>query len=272
MPAIADQTKPNYGILPMTNGQAERANQWIETYLRMWVNNQQNNWVDYLPHVEFAHNSWYNETTKATPFELLMGYLPQDKWEPTNTTMPGLTTRLTDFKEARSKARDNMTKAQQKWVKTSCKEEPEEGDLVWLEGTHIHMHHPTYKLQKKRYGPFLVKEKLSGVTYKLKIPVKWKIHPVFHIDLLTKYQEIEMHGENYSPPPPDIIEGEEEQEVEQVVNKWVTKRGAVQYLDKWKGFPEAENERLSRKHMHADQAIQEYEQEVEKHKKGQVQV
>ncbi len=101
---------------------------------------------------------------------------------------------------------------------------------------------------------------MSGVTYKIKLPNKWKIHPVFHIDLLTKYQETKIHGENYSPPPPDIVDGEEEQEVEEVVNKRITKRGAVQYLVKWKGFPEAENEWLSKQKMHADQAIAKYEQ------------
>src|SRR6266404_3952048 len=245
---------------PRTDGQAERANQWVETYLRMWVNDQQNDWVDYLPYAEFAHNSWYNESAKATPFELLMGYIPRDKWEPKNTTMPGLATRLTDFKKIRDNARENMTKAQQKWIKEGRREEFEEGEQVWLEGTHIHTHHLAQKLRKKRYGPFTIEEKLSGVMYKIKLPHKWKIHPVFHIDLLTKYRETEIHGKNYSPPPPDIVDGEEEQEVEEVVNKRITKKGAVQYLVKWKGFPEAENEWLSKQKMHADQAIAKYEQ------------
>jgi len=79
-------------------------------------------------------------------------------------------------------------------------------DQVWLEGTHIHTHHPTQKLRKKRYGPFTIEEKMSGVTYRLKLLNKWKIHPVFHIDLLTKYREMEIHGKNYSPPPPDIVD------------------------------------------------------------------
>jgi len=131
---------------PRTDGQAERANQWVETYLRMWVNDQQNDWADYLPHAEFTHNSWYNESAKATPFELLMGYIPRDKWGPKNTTMPGLATRLTDFKKIRDSTRENMAKAQQKWVKKGRQEEFEEGEQVWLEGTHIHTHHPTQKL------------------------------------------------------------------------------------------------------------------------------
>src|SRR6266404_1391891 len=102
-----------------------------------------------------------------------------------------------------------------------------------------------------------------------KLPNKWKIHPVFHIDLLTKYREMEIHGENYSPPPPNIVDGEEEQEVEKVVNKRVTKKGAVQYLVKWKCFLEVENEWLSCKNMHADTAIANYEQQIRKTYKDQ---
>ena len=45
-----------------------------------------------------------------------------------------------------------------------------------------------------------------------------KIHPVFHIDLLTKYWETEEHGPNYEKSPPEIVEGEPEWEVEKIIN------------------------------------------------------
>ena len=61
---------------PRTDGQLERNNQWVETYLRFFTNHQQNNWVSHLPLAEFAHNNWRNEMTKNTPFFLLMGYHP----------------------------------------------------------------------------------------------------------------------------------------------------------------------------------------------------
>ncbi len=31
---------------PQTDGQSERANQWVEQYLWMFINHQQNNWAD----------------------------------------------------------------------------------------------------------------------------------------------------------------------------------------------------------------------------------
>jgi hypothetical protein len=61
----------------------------------------------------------------------------------------------------------------------------EEGEQVWLEGRHLKTHHPTTKLAPCCYGPFKVATKLSPVTYHLTLPPSMKIHPVFHINLLT---------------------------------------------------------------------------------------
>ena len=61
---------------PQTDGQSKRMNQWLEQYLRFWTNHKQTNWSAYLPVAKFAHNTWYNATTKTSPFRLLMGYEP----------------------------------------------------------------------------------------------------------------------------------------------------------------------------------------------------
>ena len=58
---------------PRTDGQSERTNQWLETYLRFFVNYQQDDWAAYLPLAEFAHNNWKNASTGQSPFQLLMG-------------------------------------------------------------------------------------------------------------------------------------------------------------------------------------------------------
>ena len=36
-------------------------------------------------------------------------------------------------------------------------------------------------------------------------PPQWKIHDVFHIDLLTPYHETDVHGVNFTQPPPDLV-------------------------------------------------------------------
>jgi hypothetical protein len=80
------------------------------------------------------------------------------------------------------------------------------------------------------------------VAYQLRLPNAWKIHDMFHASLLTPYRETLQHGPNYIKPPPELIEGEHEYEVEAIVNhRLYGKRKTLQYLFKWKGYPDADN-------------------------------
>jgi Chromo (CHRromatin Organisation MOdifier) domain len=76
----------------------------------------------------------------------------------------------------------------------------------------------------KREGPFEIEEVLGPVTYQLKLPESWLIHKVFHAALL------------YIQPPPDMEEGEEVYEVEQILKHRKCGRG-YEYLVKWVGYP-----------------------------------
>ena len=51
---------------PQTDGQMERTNSVMEQYLRTVVNYQQDDWVKWLPLVEFAANNHTSETTKCS--------------------------------------------------------------------------------------------------------------------------------------------------------------------------------------------------------------
>jgi hypothetical protein len=57
---------------------------------------------------------------------------------------------------------------------------------------------------------------ISLVVYKLALPPQWTIHPVFHTSTLTPYVETKEHGENYSRPPLDLIESEEQYKVKTI--------------------------------------------------------
>jgi transposase InsO family protein len=93
---------------PRTDGQSERSNQWLEQYLRFWVNERQNDWAQYLPLAEFAHNNWTNESTRESPFHILMGYHPRADYSGMPSTIPRVTTRLEQYNEARCRAQDIM--------------------------------------------------------------------------------------------------------------------------------------------------------------------
>ena len=62
---------------PQTDEQSECTNQWLEQYLRIYCNFQQDNWALQLPMTQFVHNSWPNSTTGFTPFEPLIGAVPR---------------------------------------------------------------------------------------------------------------------------------------------------------------------------------------------------
>ena len=82
---------------------------------------------------------------------------------------------------------------------------------------------------------------------------------MFHASLLSPYHETTAHGPNFSRPPPDLIDGEEEYKVEYVVNhRRHGKARRLQYLIKWKGYPESDNTWEPLDQVHAPELIREY--------------
>ena len=62
---------------PQTDGTTEQANRSIGQILRMIINDDQKNWADKCPMVEFALNSSMSATTGFALFKLNQGYMPQ---------------------------------------------------------------------------------------------------------------------------------------------------------------------------------------------------
>lgn len=134
------------------------------------------------------------------------------------------------------------------------------GDQVWLEATHITSDRPTKKSDDKRYGPFTILSKHGASAYKLRLPTTWKnIFPIFNECVLSRYHKPAFHFQNRpSPPPPDSIGGHEEQEVEGVSDSRL-RRGQLEYLTRWKGFPREEREwRRGAELVHARDAVADF--------------
>jgi len=74
----------------------------------------------------------------------------------------------------------------------------------------------------------------------LALPTQWKIHNAFHGSLLLPYHETKEHGHNFPEPAPELIEGQPEWEVEEILNSRQY-RCKLQYLIKWKGYLDAHN-------------------------------
>lgn len=142
------------------------------------------------------------------------------------------------------------------------------GDKVWLDSKNIRIPYATRKIAPKREGPFVIKDVLSPLTYRLTLPKGWKIHDVFHATLLTPFVENETHGPAFIPQPPDLVTEEgEEYEIEGIVEHRDYADGDQDFLIKWKGRPDSENSWVEQRNMtNAQQAMKDYLARVTKKK------
>jgi transposase InsO family protein len=237
---------------PQTDGQTERLNQTMEQYLRCFVNEQQDNWVERLPMAQFAFNSAMSETTKTSPFFANHGYVPDVVYAPRKDTarsaeatlraeqIKGFQEQLAldiQFYNQRSAAYANKKRSQEPSLKR--------GDRVYLLRRHIQTKRPSTKLDFKKLGPFKVTEKIGNVNYRLQLPSSSRLHPVFHISLLEPCKgatpvvtDAELQPEN----------DEQEYEAEEILDSRVN-NGVLEYLVKWKDYTSAENTWEPRKHL-----------------------
>jgi phosphohistidine phosphatase SixA len=203
---------------PQTDGQSERTNQTLETFLQIFCNYQQNDWAKLLPVAQYALNARQLTTMKKAPFEALIGYIPSVHQHTALTRFQNVEDRLSAIKVIRREAQSHMKHAQDLLIKTNVFKPYTLGQRVWLEATNLRTTHPTAKLQPKQYGPFTMTRVISHVAYQLDLPPQWKIHNVFHATYLSPYKETEEHGLNFPEPPPELIKGEKEYEVEHIVD------------------------------------------------------
>jgi transposase InsO family protein len=255
---------------PQTDGQTERINQEVEAFLRGYINYAQDDWKEWLAMAEFQYNDKEHSATKQTPFYLNYGRHP---WKG-NIIMTSDVPAVTDFikklaevrEEARAALEDNRERMEEQVNrKRRQSREYKRGDKVWLEGSNITSNRPSQKLDHRRYGPFPIKEKVGKGAYRLELPEGWVIHDVFNEALLTPH-----HGPEFDiqqaplPPPPEIINGEEEWEVEEIRDH--RRRGnGMQYLVHWKGYPDEEDRWIAKSNLgNAQELLEEYHQKIER--------
>jgi hypothetical protein len=199
---------------PQTDGLTECKNQWLEQYLQLVAGNDKE-WSNMLPIATLVHNNLANSTTRLAPNQLLI------RREPPVTLVQG---EGTDNPLAEQRARQLgeqrviTTQALNKAAQSQPLDPPRftKGQKVWLNAKNLALLYRSIKLVPRRHGPFEIEEVRSPVVYQLKLPLQWTIHPVFHASLLTPYVKTNEHGTNYTRPPPDMIEGEEQYEVKAI--------------------------------------------------------
>jgi hypothetical protein len=229
---------------PQTDGQTERTNQQIESYLRTYTNYQQDDWSDLLPIAEFAYNNAPHSATQLSPFFANYGYHPRATIsldvavpDPTAHDFARPLSELHDF--CRQEIQVAQAQYQDPANRSRLAVPPElfqVGKKVWLNAKNIKTKRPSKKLDSKKLGPFVIDKEISSHAFRLALPPGMSLlHPVFHVSLLEPYQENTIAHRTTPPPIPVEIDGETEYEVSAILDSRVHRR-RFQYLVEWSGY------------------------------------
>jgi hypothetical protein len=234
---------------PQTDGQTERANRTLEEMLRHYVAPLQDDWDEHLAMAEFAINNSVHASHHATPFFLCFGQVPNTPATLAHTDVPMSQNHLNKINVHLEKARValELASARQKRYADLKRSDVEFAvdQLVLLSTRFLKLKHTgTTKFLPRWVGPFKVLERIGSLAYRLELPTHWKIHNVFHA---SKMKEYHGGGRPATEPVTDLVEGEPEYDVEDVlkVRNRKSRRGKitkVECLVKWLDYGEEYND------------------------------
>jgi len=235
------ETKLSTVFHPQTDGQTERMNQELEQYLQMFIDHQQEQWPEWSGIAEFAYNNKVHTGTKVLPFKANNRQDPRMGFEiRKKRKYKGAEKFAKRMRSVQEEAKVALQKVQEDMKRYADREreEVEEyrvGDLVLLSTKDL-----KYQMVRRQMemftecfvGPYKVKAIISNNAIELELPRTIKIHPVVNISRVQKYKS-QVEGQRKEMPQPVVIEGEEEWEVEKIINKRKV-RGRDKYLVQWK--------------------------------------
>lgn len=258
MARIGLKHKASTAYHPQTDGQTERINQIVETYLRCYVNFDQNDWVEYLPTAQASYNSTPVESTNYSPFYANYGFEPDLHRPPIKGENANKAIIMADkLKELHQELRVQLEFIRERMAGFADQKRIggptfQEGDMVYLlrhsrneKQPNIKTNRPSDKLDFKKLGPYEVLKRIGTVNYEIDLPIQEgkrgrTVHPVFHISLLEKALVDEETGEIIRDEI--VIQGEElEYEVESIEDIRPNAEHRREYLIKWKNYDEEHN-------------------------------
>ena len=177
--------------------------------------------------MEFATNNTVNVATGYTPFFHNFGDHPIIPsillhGRDVSSHVEAVQTMVDRVKPALKEAQANLSvvanRAKAHANASRQEEKYEVGNEVILAMRHLHVNeHLPVKLRRRWIGPFSIVKVISPVAYRLNLPPKWQIHPVFHVFNLKRYYRSEEFERVERPPSPIVVNGEEEFEVEAIL-------------------------------------------------------
>jgi hypothetical protein len=201
-----------------------------------------------------------------TPFYATKGFHPNfDPTFPVTPQVPAAEIRIAQLQRQHQDLQEQLKLAQEsykKYADTHRMAPPtlNIGDKVWLLSKNVNTTRPSKKLDYTKLGPYEILQQIGSVAYKLNLPTTTDIHPVFHVSLLEPYISNTIPDRIPKPPPPVIINNDQEYEVETVLDSRYYKR-QLQYYVLWKDYPSSESSWEPASYLkHCQDKVQEFHQ------------
>ena len=193
--------------------------------------------------VEFAYNNKIHAATKVSPFKANYGQDPRMGFEGRRKGKYEVAEKFIEkMKKIQEEAKAALEKVQEEIKKFADRkrgegEEYKVRDLVLLSTKDLKWQikgKRSEKLMERFVRPYKIKGIISSNVVELELPKTIKIHPVVNVSRVWLYKP-QVEGQKKTLPKLVIIEGEEEFEVERILNKRVV-RGKEKFLVRWKGY------------------------------------
>jgi hypothetical protein len=232
---------------PQSDGQTERVNRCLETFLSCYTNACPKQWSSWLDLAEFWYNTSFHSAIGRSPFEVMYGYAPSTFGVAPAQDFPvvDLASWLSDRALQTDLIRQHLLRAKHRMKKQADLHRSERQfqlpDWVYLKlqpyvqsSMADRAHH---KLGFKFFGPYRVIAKVGTVAYRLELPPSSAIHPVFHVSQLKKAVDAP-HAVTTELPSESAIWSVPERILQQhLLRKGTT--FVVQGLIKWSELPES---------------------------------
>ena len=217
----------------------------LEKFLQPYVKLHPHMWSKRLSLGEFATNNAINVSMSYTPFFLNGGEnpaLPEHVLISLGSTSnQAVREAMNRMKEALNNVKGSLSKAQEQMKRRMDKakhaKEWTVGDRVLLSTRNLQTFAPHLpsKLKRRWVGLCTITKIVSLVAFRLDLPSWWQIHPSFNANNLKAYIPHPEFKQDVEPPPPELVDGDLEYEVEVILQHW-GKGAWCQHLVSWKGY------------------------------------
>jgi len=263
---------------PQSDGQAEKANATLETFLKAYIAQLKSpeQWSRFLPLAEFTYNAAKHKAIGMSPFEADIGYIPRLPLDllAQGPRMP-ISRPGTEYAERLVKILRMLQERMKQPQLTMVSEANEHrqphpfrvGDSVFLDTYLLPVSYANVnstandnvnsrKFQHPYAGLFTILKFAGENAFVLDIPAHWRLHLVFNVTCL-KLSKVDKTRE-HPPPPPLRSTATVEYQVELICEHRGSTVRDLEYLVQWVGYADPTWEPLANLRGSSNELLGEY--------------